>query len=383
MPITIYVLFLSAFCIGTTEFVIAGLLPEISTDVGVSVPVAGYLISAYAAAVAIGGPLMTLATARVPRKINLIFLMSIFIAGHLWLALAPGFEMLMVGRVIVALSHGSFFGVAGVMAVSIVPENQRGAAIAWLFGGITVANILGVPGGTAIGQWLGWRATFWVVGGLALAALVTLVFTLPKDKKAVGDQTSFKAQISAIGNQQVLLAYLVFAIMLVGFWAFFTFVSPYLQTIARISAETLPVMLLLFGLGASAGTIAGGRMLDRLGPSTLLVVLPLQVFGWILLVAGTFHPVATGAALFALGALTFMPGPAIVNRVLTGAARAPDLASTFISTAANTGIAVGAVFGAWALSSGVDYSLLPWIGTSCAVLAIGVFAISRRLETGG
>lgn len=383
MPITIYTLFLAAFCIGTTEFVIAGLLPEISADLKISIPVAGYLISAYAAAVAIGGPIVTLATVRVPRKINLLVLMSIFIVGHLWLALAPDFETLMLGRVIVAVSHGSFFGVAGVMAVSIVPENRRGAAIAWMFGGITVANILGVPGGTAIGHWLGWRATFWVVGSLGLAAFIAMLLTLPKDSKGSSKKASFSAQVSALGNQKVQLAYLVFAVMLTGFWAFFTFVAPYLQAVADITAGILPIMLLLFGIGASVGTFVGGRLVDRFQSQTLLFLLPVQIIGWLALVAGAFHPVSMGIAMFVMGSLIFMPGPAIVNRVLSGAAKAPDLASTLISTAANTGIAFGAILGAWAISSGIDYQFLPWVGFAFAVLATGVFILSASLERRG
>lgn len=380
MPITIIILFLAAFCIGTTEFVIAGLLPEISNDLGISIPISGYLISAYAAAVAIGGPAMVLATARLPRKTNLLFLMSIFIAGHVWCALASDFTMLMIGRVVVAFSHGSFFGVAGVMAVSIVPENRRGAAIAWLFGGITVANILGVPGGTVIGHWLGWRATFWVVGGLGIAVLIAMITALPKGQKSTDEEAGLGAQFSALANQTVLLSYLAFASMLIGFWAFFTFIAQYLLTVVSIALESLPAMLFIFGVGASVGTFYGGRIADRFHARALLVMLPLQLIGWTAIAASSAYPIAIGIAMFIFGGVMFMPGSAIVNRVISGAAKAPDLASVLVSSAANIGIAVGAIIGARALSSGLDYSQLPWIGAFFAALAVGIIAVSLMLE---
>lgn len=380
MPIAIFTLFLAAFCIGTTEFVIAGLLPQISRDLGVSIPAAGYLISAYAIGVAIGGPIITLATVRIPRKQNLLYLMAIFIGGHVWCATAQNYELLIAGRLVVALSHGSFFGVASVMAVTIVPEGRRGAAIAWLFAGITVANILGVPGGTAIGNWLGWRATFWIVGGIAVAVSIAMMLTLPKDSKNSGDRASFSAQISALANQKVLLAYLVFAMLLVGFWSFFTFISPYLSSVAGYSQNLIPVILMVFGVGATLGTILGGKFADLNPNRTLAFTFPIVTLAFLVIAVIGTRPYFLAGFIFFFGALTFISGSSLVNRILAGASKAPDLASTLVASAANIGIAVGAVVGAQALSAGFSYAQLPIVGSVFAAIAAMIMLFSLKLE---
>jgi len=380
MPIAIIALFLGAFCIGTTEFVVAGLLPDISSDLGVSIPTAGYLVSVYAIGVAIGGPIITIATAHFPRKINLILLMFLFIAGHVWCALAPNFEVLLAGRLIVALSHGSFFGVATVVATSIVPPNRVGAAVAWLFAGITVANILGVPGGTAIGNWLGWRATFWVVGALAVAVTFIIMAAVKEDGEEDGERPGLDAQIFALANQKVLLTYLTFGIMLVGFWSFFTFIAPFLLNVSAIASEWLPVVLFMFGIGATVGTMLGGRLSDLYPIQVLVLMFPAQVITWIAIAVSASHPEAIAVLIFVFGVIGFLPGSAIVNRILSGAARAPDLASTLVATAANIGIAAGAVVGGQVLAAGIGYQLLPWIGAVCAAIATGIMLLSLGID---
>lgn len=380
MPIAIFTLFLAAFCIGTTEFVIAGLLPEISLDLGVSIPAAGYLITAYALGVAIGAPVITLATAKVPRKKNLLFLMAIFIVGHVWCAMAQGYESLMIGRLVVALSHGSFFGVASVVAVKIAPEGHRGAAIAWLFAGISVANILGVPGGTAIGNWFGWRATFWVVGGLAVAVSIGMMFTLPDDSKTSISKTSLGTQLSALANQRVLLSYLVFALLLLGFWTFFTFIAPYLSNVVGYSQSRIPLILLIFGVGATFGTIIGGKLADRYPSKTLLFIFPVITFSFLGVAVVASNPFLLAVSIFIFGLLGFIPGSPIVNRILAGASKAPDLASTLVASAANLGIAAGAVIGAWILSSGYSYGSLPIFGSIFIALAAFIMLLSLKID---
>jgi DHA1 family inner membrane transport protein len=380
VPIGIYVLFLAAFCVGTTEFVIAGLLPDISLDLGVSIPVAGYLISSYAAGVAIGAPAVTLATARIPRKLNLLFLMAVFVAGHVWCAAAQSYDSLIVGRMIVALSHGSFFGVASVKAAAIAPEGRKGTAIAFIFAGITVANILGVPGGTAIGNLFGWRATFWAVGGTAAVVLVAMIFALPKDTRSEKAEANFGAQLSALANQKVLLTYLVFSTLLVGFWAFFTFIAPYLLNISQISQGQIPLMLLIFGLGATLGTMAGGRLADQFPNGTLAAAFPIIAVTYLLIVLAGDNATFLAIALFVFGAVGFLPGSPMVNRVLAGASKAPDLASTLVASAANAGIAIGATVGAQALSNGISYEKLPVIGFVFAVAAAAIMLFSLRIE---
>lgn len=380
MPIAIYTLFLAAFCVGTTEFVIAGLLPEISRDLGISIPVAGYLITAYAAGVAIGAPIVTLATTRIQRKLNLLLLMAVFIAGHIWCATAQSYESLIVGRLIVALSHGSFFGVASVVAAAIAPEGRRGAAIAWIFAGVTVANILGVPGGTAIGNWLGWRATFWVVGGMAVAVSIAMMLALPRDSNTTGDAASYHAQIKALANQKVLLTYLVFALLLVGVWSFFTFIAPYLSSVTGVHQNQIPFMLLIFGVGATFGTMLGGKLADRFPNGTLALAFPLIALAFLSIAVVGTHPRLLAVSLFAFGAIGFLPGSAMVNRVLSGASKAPDLASTLVASAANAGIAVGAIIGAQALSHGISYPQLPLIGSGFVALSAVIMLLSLKIE---
>ncbi len=288
--------------------------------------------------------------------------------------------MLLAGRLFVALSHGSFFGVASVVAVSIVPEDRRGAAIAWLFAGISVANILGVPGGTAIGNWLGWRATFWVVCSAAVLVTIAMAMSFPADREDADDRPGIGAQISAILNQQVLLSYLTFAVMLIGFWSFFTFIAPHLTEVASISQKQIPYLLFLFGTGGTVGTILGGRLADRIPRKTLSFGLPAQALAFGAVILAGANPVLVAVVLFAFGVIMFIPASSIVNRVLQGASSAPDLASTLVSTAANIGIAAGAVVGAQALSSGLQFAQLPGIGVLFAVLATFVMLVSLRIE---
>lgn len=380
MPLAIYTLFLAAFCVGTTEFVIAGLLTEISRDLSVSIPAAGYLITAYAGGVAIGAPIVTLATTRIQRKLNLLLLMAVFIGGHVLCATAQSYESLIIARLIVALSHGSFFGVASVVAAAIAPEGRRGAAIAWIFAGVTVANILGVPGGTAIGNWLGWRATFWVIGGMALAVSFGMMLTLPSDGDVIGEETSYRAQVKALANQKVLLTYLVFALLLVGFWSFFTFIAPYLSNVTGIPQSQIPFMLLIFGVGATGGTILGGKLADRFPNGTLAFAFPLIALAFLLIAAIGTDSRYLMVSIFVFGALAFMPGSPMVNRVLAGAFKAPDLASTLVASAANAGIAVGAMVGAQALSSGLSYGQLPIIGSLFVALSAAVMLLSLKIE---
>lgn len=383
MPFAVIVLFLGAFCVGTTEFVIAGLLPEIARDLLVTIPAAGYLITAYALGVAIGGPVLTLAIARSSRKRNLLLLLAIFVAGHVWCATAGGYGSLMGARLLVALSHGSYFGVAGVVAVTLVPENQRGAAIAWLFAGVSVANILGVPGGTAIGNALDWRATFWIVGAAAAVVMAAIALSVPKDTDGPGARADLRDQIGAIANQKVMLAYLTFAVLLVGFWSYFAFVAPHLESVVGVARDRVPWMLFLFGTGATVGTFIGGRLADKMPRRTLSYGIAAQSFAFGLILLTGANPTAMAVVLFVFGVIMFIPASSIVNRVLTGAAKAPDFASTLVSTAANLGIAAGAALGALALSAGATFWHLPLLGVLFTALASLVMLVSLRLERSG
>lgn len=383
MPLSLLSLFLASFCIGTTEFMIAGLLPAISTDLGVSIPTAGLLVSGYAIGVAVGGPLVGLALTPLQRKQSILILMAIFIAGHLWCALAPSYELLMAGRLVISLSHGSFFGMAVIMAGTLVPPERSGRAVAMIVAGITIANILGVPGGTAIGQLLGWRAVFIVLGALAAATAAAMVFLLPAGSSDRTQAPGVGAQFRALANQEVYMTFIAIIGIMIAFWSFFTFVAPFLTNVSGIPPELVPGLLLLFGVGATAGAFAGGRLADRNPRQLLQWIFPVQalIFIVVLLVSG--NAVTMAITLFVLGVVTFTPNAAIVNRLLHGAAAAPELASTLMSTVFNIGIASGAYLGAVALESGASYAQLPWFGIVFCSLATAIVLVSLRLERSG
>jgi DHA1 family inner membrane transport protein len=377
MQFALLALFLAAFSIGTTEFVVTGLIPAISADLGVSIPTAGILVSGYALGVAIGGPVLALFTSGFPRKSMILALMAIFVLGHVLCAMAPNYTLLMAARIVVSISHGTFFGLAAIVATTVVPKEKTGSALALVFAGITVANIIGVPAGTAIGNALGWRATFWIVGGVAVLAAIAIFVFVPQDHKDQKPRGSLAKQFSVLGNQKVLTSYALIILMMIGFWSLFTFVAPFLTQVSGIPSETVPWILLLFGAGATLGIFAGGKLSDRRPLPTILVTFPLQgVIFALMLVFGT-NPYVMSVLVVLCGALGFLVGTPLQNRILTGAREAPDLASTLISSVFNIGIAIGAWIGATALGNGVAYENLPWFGLAFAIpnVVIAVYAV--------
>lgn len=380
MPFALFTLFLAAFCIGTTEFVVAGVLPDISKEFGVSVPTAGYLISVYAFGVAIGGPIMTIVATNFPRKRNLQTLLALFVIGHAICAVAPQFMSLMTGRLIISLSHGSFYGIASVVAISLVPPQRRGFAISFLFAGISLATILGVPAGTAIGTNFGWRATFLVVGGAALIVALAITLSIPDDAKSGNPDISLGAQLCALANEKVLMSYLVFGVMQIGFWSFFTFIATFLIEGPNAAKWILPYVLLAFGTGCALGSVIGGRLADWNPRLTLSVSFPAQALVFVALSLNAENLSVVSALLFLLGVTIFLPSAAIVNRILTHASATPDLASTLVSTAANAGIGLGPIVGMFFLSRGHGFTDLPWMSAALSLTAAGlmIFSLGRK-----
>lgn len=361
-------LFLGAFAVGTTEFVPAGLVPAISGDLGVSIPTTGLLISVYAAGVAIGGPILSLLTSRFPRKPMILALMGIFFVGHVFAALAPSFDLLMLARIVISLTHGSYFGLMAIIATSLVPPERQGIAIAFTFGGISVANVLGVPLGTAIGDAFGWRTTFWIVGSIGIVAGIAMALFVPKDAAHREQHASMAEQFRVLGNPQVYLTYAMIVVMMVGFFSLVTFVSPWLTIVGGVPSSAVPWVLLLFGLGSVVSILVGGRLNDRYPNQTLMLsfVFWTAVFALALFAPGN----ATIAVIAALGiGLTNVNNATLQTRILRGAAGAPDLASTLISSVYNTGIAIGAYLAAFALERGVGYAQIPWFGVVCSIAA--------------
>ena len=380
MPLPIFALFLAAFGIGTAEFVIAGLLPDVSVDLSVSIPTAGLLISAYAIGVAIGGPLVTLALARVPRKSALLILVGTFTIGQVLCALAPDYTLLMVARLLVSIGHGAYFGVAAITATRIAGPGKAGRAVALLLAGITVSNIIGVPAGTAIGNALGWRATFWAVGGLSLLSVAAIALLVPASPPEHRAAASLGNEIRVLGRPQIWMTFIVVMVAMIAQFSLFTYIAPFLTEITRVPAEVVPWLLLLFGVGSTLGVLIGGRLADwKLMPTLVgMLLAAAAVYGVIWLAGGNVWVVAVCIVLWS--GLSFGFGAPAQTRILKAAADAPNLASPLVPTAFNIGIALGASIGAAALEAGWGYPSLPLIGVVSSLAAAAIAVASWRFE---
>lgn len=377
MPLALYALTVGAFGIGVTEFVIMGLLLEVSRELNVSIAAAGLLISGYALGVTIGAPVLTACTARWPRKQVLVGLMVIFIIGNAACALAPGYRWLMAARVLTALTHGTFFGVGAVVATSLVAKDKRASAIAIMFTGLTVATVLGVPFGTWLGQNYGWRATFWAVTLVGLIALVVLVMLLPQDR---GEQepTDRPTDLRAIARRPVLLGLLTTVLGYAGVFAVFTYIAPLLTEISGFDESAVSAVLLVFGGGLVAGNLLGGRLADRnlvnaiIGTLAALAI-TLATMAWAM-DSRTLAIVFVGL-LGATGFATVAPLQMWVLSKADGAGQ--SLASSFNIGAFNLGNAIGAWAGGMVIEHGpglvfvpVTAAVFPLLATGTALLAV-------------
>ena len=380
MPMALFSLFLAVFCIGTTEFMIAGLLPEIASDLGVSIPTAGYLVTAYALGVALGGPIVTMLTSRFPRKPMILLLMGAFVAGHVLGASATSFEMLMCARIAISFTHGTFVGLAAIIAVSLVSDEKHGSAIAVVLAGFTVANVLGAPGGTAIGNAWDWRATFWLVGGLGILSAIFMAICLPNEAGRAQTRSSLKDKVRVLGRQQVLTSFLIVVLKMIAVFSLFTYIAPFLIEVTGFALNLVPWLLLGFGMGSTIGVFLGGRLADLAPARTLITGFPLLfvIYGALFLLSGS-QP-AMAILVFAFGATNFALAAALQSRILKAAAAAPDLASTMISSVFNLGIAAGSAVGAVALSNGFSYAQLPLIGATLMMVTSGLAVFATRLD---
>lgn len=380
MSLPLLALFLAAFAFGTAEFVIAGVLPDVALGLDVSIPVAGYLVSGYAIGIAIGGPALTLLARKINRKLLVVLLGAGFTLGQALCALAPSFETLLLARVFVAALHGAYFGIAFVLATAIVPPERRGFAMALILAGLTVSNVLGVPGGTAIGTALGWRATFWAVGLFGLAATLVIAAVLPARAGATSGNGSFRREFAALGRQQVFLGFAIAILVMIGQYSLFTYIAPLLLTVTNLPAEAIPVILLLYGAGSTIGVFIGGRLADwRLMPS-LLAILTTQSLLFVGLYFAAPHAIAMSIGVILWGGANFAFGSPLQSRMLLWAADGPNLTSALIPAGFNVGIAIGAVLGAGLLDAGGSYQALPLIGAGSLALAVVIAALSAFAE---
>ena len=371
------------FALGMTEFVITGLLPGIATDLGVSIPTAGLLITGYALSVVIGGPLMTAAVARRSRKPVLIGLLAFFVVGNALSALATAYPLMLAGRVVAALCHGSFIGLATIVAGDLVPAARRSSAIGAMLSGLTLANVAGVPLGTLLGQQWGWRATFWAMALLGLAAAAATAAFVPAGRAA--QPAPVRAQLTAFRNPGVWLALGLTALAFGAVYAPFTYVAPLMTDVAGFPAGALPWLLALFGLGLVLGNVIGARAADRRLMGTIVaasIAMPvvLVAFRW------TSHAEAPATVtLFVLGLVAYATVPGLTTRVITAADGDAQnlLASAAAVSAFNLGNAAGAFLGGRVIDAGWGYDTTPLVGAGMEVGALVVayllVRVSRRV----
>ncbi|ATR84613.1 MFS transporter [Pseudomonas sp. HLS-6] len=376
MPLPLLILALSAFAIGTTEFVIMGLLPDVAADLGVSIPGAGWLVTGYALGVAIGAPFMALATARLPRKAALVALMGIFIIGNLLCALASDYNVLMFARVVTALCHGAFFGIGSVVAANLVPANRRASAVALMFTGLTLANVLGVPLGTALGQVAGWRSTFWAVTLIGVVALFGLIRFLPN--KHDEEKLDMRSEMAALKGAGIWLSLSMTVLFSASMFALFTYVAPLLGDVTGVSPRGVTWTLLLIGLGLTVGNVLGGKLADRRLAATLV-----GVFAAMALISTALSWTSTALipaeiTLFLWATAAFAAVPALQVNVVSFGKAAPNLVSTLNIGAFNLGNALGAWVGGTVIDQGLGLTRVPLAAAALAVMALIVTLITFR-----
>lgn len=376
----LFALFFAAFAFGTTEFVIAGVLPQVAQGLGVSVPTAGYLVSGYAGGIAIGGPLLALATNGISRKALLLGLAIAFTIGQAACALAPDFSSMLLLRIAVAVAHGAYFGVAMVVAVGLVPEDRRGMAVAVILSGLTVSNVIGVPAGTAIGTLWGWRATFWVMCALGVVATLAMLALLPRTTGASNRPAGFAREVRVLARQQVWTSLILMLMLMIGQFTLFTYITPTLLEVTGLDESLVPWVLLLNGVGATIGVFLGGKLSDwKLMPS-LITMLFLQAVMLAVIHAVSPYPVPMIVAIVIWGGLNFAIGTPIQTRILTWTADASNLASSLIPSGFNVGIALAASLGAAMLNAGYGYRSLPVVGAIAMLVAVAVALASHVSE---
>ncbi|MGK4581191.1 MFS transporter [Kitasatospora sp. HPMI-4] len=379
MPLALLALAIGAFGIGTTEFVISGLLPQVAHDYGVSIPTAGILVTGYALGVLVGAPLLTARGTRVPRKRMLMMLMGLFIAGNALSALAPTFGLMLTGRVVASLAHGAFFGIGSVIAANLVAPDRKAAALALMFTGLTVANVVGVPLGTVIGQHFGWRVTFGLVSAIGVAAMAGIAALIPEQPRAEVT-TLLRRELTAFRNIQVVLAMAMTVLGFGGVFAAVTYLAPMMTGPAGFSESSVTWLLVLFGAGMVVGNLLGGRYADRSLMPLLYVSLAALSLTLALFTVTAHSRIAAAITLPLLGVFGFATVPPLQKRVLDQTADAPTLASAVNVGAFNLGNALAAWLGGVVISAGYGYTAPNLAGAAMTFAALLLAVLSASLE---
>ncbi|MEU4839026.1 MFS transporter [Nocardia testacea] len=378
MPLALLALTLGAFGIGTTEFVVVGLLPDIAGTYGVSIPTAGLLVTGYALGVVAGAPLMTGLGTRIARKRMLLAMLILLVVGNVVSAVAPTFAIMVAGRIVASLAHGAFFGIGAVVAGTLVAPARRAGAIAIMFTGLTVATVLGVPLGTMLGQHFGWRLTFLFVALVGLVGLLGVAALIPETPAP--REARLRTELAVFGNPQVLLAMAMTVLGFGGVFAAITYLAPMMTEVTGYAENSVTWLLVLFGLGFFAGNLIGGRFADR----HLMPMLYLSLGGLAVVLAlftvTAHNKIAAAITVVLIGALGFATVPPLQKRVLDHAAGAPTLASAVNIGAFNLGNAIAAWLGGAVIAAGFGYTAPNWVGVALVVVAIGLAVTSDLLE---
>ncbi len=383
MPLALLALTISAFAIGTTEFVIVGLIPAIAEQLSIGIPLAGLLVSVYAVGVAVGAPLLTALTGKMPRKLLLVGLMGLFTVGNLVAWLAPDYETLVIARLLTGLAHGVFFSVGSTIATSLVPKEKAASAIALMFGGLTVALVTGVPLGTFIGQHFGWRETFLAVSFIGLMALVASLLLVPVDipKRAV---VSVKQQLSVLTHSRLLLIYAITALGYGGVFTAFTFLAPMMQELAGFSPPAVSLILLGYGISVAIGNLWGGRLADKRGPVPALTIIFTGLVVLLLvfqMTASLQYPALITVLLMGIFAFANVPGLQVyvVQKAEEITPGAVDVASGLNIAAFNIGIALGSLVGGQIVTH-YGLSETPWVGAMIVLVALLMVLAAGRMD---
>jgi DHA1 family chloramphenicol resistance protein-like MFS transporter len=379
MPIAVYILGLAIFAQGTSELMLAGLLPELAADLGVSIPEAGLLISAFAVGMLVGAPVLAVVTLRWARRTALLVFLALFALTHVAGALTPNYEVLLVTRVVGAFVYAGFWAVAAVTAVGLVPVTSRARAMSVVTGGLTIATIVGLPAGTVIGQHFGWRAAFWTVAVLSVGAMAGVIATVPLGRPEPGAIPRIPAELRAMANPRLWLSYATTAFFTAAILVIFSYLAPLLTEATGLPSGAVPAVLALYGVGSLIGITIGGRNADALPFRTLAVsIIGLSLMSAVLAL-WAHTPVVAIAAIFLLGGFGFAANPALNARVFSLAGDAPTLATSVNFSSFNVGITIGPWLGGLAIDAGAGYQLLGWVAVVLAIVALGTVILAAML----
>ncbi|MGW1196482.1 Cmx/CmrA family chloramphenicol efflux MFS transporter [Streptomyces sp. NPDC002536] len=379
MPLAVYVLGLAVFAQGMSEFMLSGLVEDIAENLGVSIGTAGTLTSAFAVGMIIGAPLMAMLSMRWPKRRALLSFLIVFLVVHVAGALTTDFGILLVTRVVGALANAGFLAVAVATAAAMAGPNAKGRATSTLLGGVTLACVVGVPGGALLGQFWGWRSAFWAVVVLSVPAVFAVLRSVPDDAPDAA-VPSARRELRALRRPRLLVTLLLGALVNGATFCSFTYLAPLFTNVTGFADTWVPAMLALFGLGSFAGVTAGGRLADTRARQVLLAGGAALLVGWVVFALTAGNPVAAFVLVFVQGTLSFGVGSTLITQALYAGSEAPTLAGGFATAALNVGAAVGPSIGALALDGGLGYRSPLWVSAALVALAAVAGGVAQAVH---